>query len=335
MNSPAPARVCGPAILLALLWALLPPASGGEAPDAEARRAEARKALAAASRLAAEGTPEEALKSADRAVTLDPMNELAHRFYQDLMLAAGRRAELAARYARARGKRKNKRLLAVIAYMEARAQADPKERRRELESIYGARTSHFWAAYDLVAACVECGDLEAAEKYALAARELRPRDADVRNVLGNVLLQAGKLDEAEKELGEALRLRTPFAAASYNLGLVAAARKKYADAVEHFRRALAADPKMAEAAGNMGHCLARLEKPDEAIAAYRKAISIRPGYGQAHNNLAVALYRKKDYWGAWKHLQEAEKCGYVPAESFKRVLRKQLFPDEKPAPPSR
>jgi len=71
-----------------------------------------------------------------------------------------------------------------------------------------------------------------------------------------------------------------------------------------------------------------LDKPDEAIAAYRRAIAIRADYGQAHNNLAVALYRKKDYWGAWKHLQEAEKCGYAPAESFKRVLSKKLF--EKP-----
>ncbi|MHC4913985.1 MAG: tetratricopeptide repeat protein, partial [Planctomycetota bacterium] len=139
--------------------------------------------------------------------------------------------------------------------------------------------------------------------------------------------------EAEAELKSALGRKPGLAEALYNLGLVAAARKKYADAVGHFRKALAANPKMAEAAGNMGHCLARMEKPDEAIAAYRKAIAIRPDYGQAHNNLAVALYRKKDYWGAWKHLQEAEKCGYAVADSFKRVLRKQLFEQREHASP--
>jgi Flp pilus assembly protein TadD len=313
-----PIRCCGPAVLL---WACLAwPAAAGQAPSE----------LQAAARLAAEGRREEALKAADALVTRDPFDVPAQRLYQDLMLAAGRRDELLARYARAGGKEKNARLLGLLRYLEARAEPEPARRRGRLEAAYASDQQKFWAAYDLVELCTAGGDLAAAEKYARAARDARPGDADVRNVLGNVLVQAGKPKEAEVELAEALKLRPAFPEAEYNLGLVRAAAGKHQEAAGLFRRAVEQEAKFAEAWNNLGHSLARLDKPDEAIAAYRRAIEIKPGYGAAHNNLAVSLYRQGDGWGAWKHLQEAEKSGYRVSESFKRVLSRKLFPEKQP-----
>lgn len=288
--------------------------------------------LAAAARLAAEGKREEALKIVDKAVTAKPTSIPAQRLYQDLMLAAGRREALLARYERARKKKKNRRLSGIIRYLEARAGTDLAEQRKKLEALALSRGFAFWAAYDLVAVCTAGGDMAAAEKHAKAARDLRPRDADVRNVLANVYMQAGKLKEAETEIREALRLRPKFGQAHYNLGLIRAAAKKYQEAVALFRKAAGENPRLAEAHNNMGHCLARLNRPDEAIAAYKKAIAAKPDYASAYNNLAVALYRKKDYWAAWASLQKAEKHGYSVAPTFKRVLKKKLFPEKKSGP---
>ncbi len=288
--------------------------------------------LAAAARLAAEGKREEALKLVDKAVAAKPTSILAQRLYQDLMLAAGKREALMARYQRARKRKKNRRLLGIIRYLEARAGTDLAEKRKKLEALALSRGFAFWAAYDLAAVCTAAGDMAAAEKHGGAARDLRPRDADVRNVLANVYMQAGKLKEAEAEIKEALRLRPKFAQAHYNLGLIRAAAKKYEEAVALFRKAAGESPRFAEAHNNMGHCLARLNRPDEAIAAYKKAIAARPDYASAHNNLAVAQYRKKDYWSAWKYLMLAEKHGHVIAPTFKRVLKKRLFPEKKSEP---
>ena len=319
--SGAPVRFRGPALLLAACLPLFPSEALGAARDST---------LARASRLASEGKLEEALRLADGAVTARPASVPAQRLYQDLMLRAGEREALVARYRRALAVRKNRKLRPVLNYMLARADPDPAERRKRLEAVFAPGKRHFWAAYDLVELCTAAGDLEAAEKYGKAARDLRPGEAGVRNVLANVYLQAGKPEGAEKELAEALRLQPRFPQARYNLGLVRASAKKYGEAAELFRKAAEENPKFAEAFNNLGHCLARLEKADEAIAAYRKAIALKPDYGSAYNNLAVVLYRRKDHWAAWKNLMLAEKHGHPVAPSFKRVLEKKLFPDRKP-----
>ncbi len=318
-----PVRPRGPALLLAFCFA---------AACGLAAAGEKEGDLAAAARLAAAGKREAALKLADKAVSARPSSIPAQRLYQDLMLAAGKREALLARYRRAKDKKKNRRLFAVIRYLEARAGTDLKEKRKRLEALLLTRQFGFWAAYDLVAVCTAAGDLAAAGKHGRAARDLRPRDADVRNVLANVYLQTGKLKEAEAEIKEALKLRPRFAQAHYNLGLIRAAARKYGEAAALFRRAAEGNPSFAEAHNNLGHCLARLDKSDEAVAAYRKAIAARPDYASAYNNLAVALYRKKDYWAAWENLQKAEKHGYPVAPTFKRVLKKKLFPEKKSEP---
>jgi tetratricopeptide (TPR) repeat protein len=324
-----PARICGSVLLCSLC---LTPAALGAQPLNPKK--EARKHLAKASELATKGKREEALKALERVFKFDVANTVAHRLYQDLMIAAGRRKQMLARYARAKAKKKNRRLLQLMRYMEARAQTDASKRREELEGLFKLNPRNFWVAYDLVAACVESGDLAAAEKYAGIARDLKPRDADVRNVLGNVLLQAGKLDEAEKELKEAIKLRAAFAEAHYNMGLLRAAQKKYAEAVACFKQAGEFKKDFAAAHNNRGHCLARLSKLDEAIAAYKLSVKIKPDYGSAWNNMSVAYYRKKDYWNAWGCLQKAEKHGHVPHEVYKRILKKKLFPEKKEKKPA-
>jgi Flp pilus assembly protein TadD len=321
-SHPAPVRSRGLALLLlALLVAGGPGLTGEPAPAAD---------LAEASRLAAAGKDQEALAVADKLLALSPQNVPAQRLRQDLMLKAGRRGELLAGYTQAEA---NATMRPLMRYLRARAEPTAEKRRAELERILAMDPKNFWAAYDLVPLCTAAGDLKAAERWATAARDLRPGDPDVRNVLGDVYLQAGKLKEAEAELGEALKLRPKFPQALYNLGLVRAGAGKFKDAAEFFAKAAEEDPGFAEAWNNRGHCLTKLEKNDEAIACYRKAVELKPDYGSAWNNLAVALYRKNDLWAAWAALEKAEKAGYAVAESFKRVLAKKLFPDkEKPAP---
>jgi Flp pilus assembly protein TadD len=307
-----------------LLLALAGAARAGEPAAAPAD-------LAEAARLAAKGQAPEALALAEKLVAAHPRDVPARRLHQDLMLGAGRRDDLLAGYAREGA---NPALRPLLRYLSARAEKTPAERRGKLEGVLTLDPRNFWAAYDLVGLCVAAADLPAAERWGRAARDLRPTDPDVRNVLGNVYIQMGKAKEAEAELDEALRLRPKFPQAHYNLGLLRAAAGKPKEAAELFARAVEEDPAFAEAYNNRGHCLARLDKTDEAIGCYRKAVELKPDYGAAWNNLAVALYRKSDFWGAWESLQKAEKCGYEVVPSFKRVLSKKLFPEKgKETPP--
>jgi len=314
-------------MLLAALCLHGPVLDGGERPPAAPPPASA----AEAARLATAGRQGEALAMVEKLLAASPQDVPAQRLRQDLMISSGRRDELLAAYAREDG---NPTMRALLRYLRARAETAPEKRRAELERVTALEPRNFWAVYDLVPLCTAAGDLKAAERWATAARDLRPGDPDVRNVLGDVCLQAGKLKEAEVELAEALRLRPKFPQALYNLGLLRAAAGKAKDAADLFARAIEESPGFAEAWNNRGHCLAKLDQADESVACYRKAVELKPDYGVAWNNLAVALYRKSDFWGAWAALEKAEKCGYTPSESFKRVLSKKLFPDKAPAPPA-
>jgi protein O-GlcNAc transferase len=316
----APVRICGPALAFLALLTAGQPGRAGEPSSPTGDVAEA-------SRLAAAGKRQEAMALLERLCAGDPRDVRAARLRQDLMLAAGRREELLAGYARAEG---DPAMRPLVRYLRARAEPIAERRRAELERLAEREPRHFWAAYDLVVLCVAAGDLRAAERWGATARELCPADPDVRNVLGDVYIQAGKLGEAEAELNEALRLRPKFPQAHYNLGLVRAAAGRYKEAAELFARAVEEDPGLAEAWNNRGHCLARLDKAEEAVAAYRKALELRPDYGAAWNNLAVALYRKGDLWAAWAGLEKAEKCGFEVQSSFKRTLAKRLFPEKRP-----
>ncbi|MHC4253757.1 MAG: tetratricopeptide repeat protein, partial [Planctomycetota bacterium] len=255
-----------------------------------------------------------------------------HREAQDIVRAAGRGEDLVVIYDRF--------LRRDVAdplrrYLRARVELDPLTRRRDIQTVLAASPDLFWAAYDLAELFAREGDWRRAVRHAEKAAELRPGEATVWNVLGHLRLEQSRyLDtpadrkahamRAREALSKAVELDPKLAEAHYNLGLVSFALGESAAAARSWRRATEVRPAFAEAWNSLGQLAAHEGRADESIAHYKRAVSAREDYGAAHNNLAVAYYRKKDYARAQAHLARAQRSGHRGAESFRRVLVREI-----------
>ncbi len=110
--------------------------------------------------------------------------------------------------------------------------------------------------FEIAKSLHQAGHLALAEAAYRTALESRPDDADVHNMLGNVL----------------------------------ADQQRWQEAAESYRRAATLRPEKAAAHYNLGNALSALELPREAVQAYRQAISLRPDYAKAYFNLANVLF---------------------------------------------
>ncbi len=249
---------------------------------------------------------------------LDPSVHIA---YQNVMTGLGRKDELVKKYDDFLARDLSD---ARRAFLRARLRDDPVMRLRGLEGAIRKDGDLFWAHYELAQAHLELGDDDRALTSARRAAELRPDDAEVLDVLGNVLFQSGRVPEAVEQFRKALSIKDPFPDCSYNLGLVLYRVGEKREAEKEFRRALAGKPDFTEAMVALGHARARAGDLEEAVRLYEKAISLRPDYGRAHNNLAVAYYRAGEYWLAKASLERALKHRFPVPGAFTRALAKKL-----------
>jgi predicted TPR repeat methyltransferase len=104
------------------------------------------------------------------------------------------------------------------------------------------------------------------------------------------LHQAGHLAQAEAGYRTALSSSPEDADIHNMLGNVLADQQRWQEAVESYRRAVALRPDKAAAHYNLGNALSALDLPLEAVQAYQQAISIRPDYAKAHFNLGNVLF---------------------------------------------
>ena len=247
------------------------------------------------------------------------MDLSVHIAYQNLMVKLGRKGELVEKYDGflARDMSDARRM-----FLRARLHDDRTKRRQGLERAARRDEKLFWAHYELAGSYLEPGELDRALRSVRRAAELSPDDANVLNVLGNVLYQSGRAREAADALRKARSLKTPFPDCSYNLGLALYRLGEKKEAEKEFRRALAERPDFPEAMVALGHARARAGKLEEAVGLYRKAIDLKSDYGRAHNNLAVAYYRMGKYWPARASLERALKWGFPVPAAFRRALEK-------------
>lgn len=121
-----------------------------------------------------------------------------------------------------------------------RAARYEREGRGEFSAALAARLANAHAAVgDLYAAAG--APEQAAEQYR-SALGLRPRYQDIRNKLGQCLLQQGRPEEAAAELRNALAENDRFLLARLNLGLAYARLGRRAEAIEEWRRCESQDP---------------------------------------------------------------------------------------------
>ena len=305
------------------------------APGASARAADADAIYRRGAELERAGKSDLALERYRRAVNRDPQHLKAHRAYQRLMQAAGRREELIAKYDRLLQRSPSKPL---YKYLRGRLEPTVEKRRRELEVVTSLDPKFFWAYYELAGLYLEQGRLDQAMIRAERARDILlaagSDDAEVRNTLGGMYLQAGKLEAAAAEFEKAVEADPALAEAYYNLGLIRASRGNSSEALAYLRKAIELRPAFAEAHCSLGHVHGRAGRLDEAVRCYKKAILAKPDYGLAHNNLAVAYHRLGKKWLAMASLQNAKSLGFAVTPAFERAVVRALGDEWKPPEPS-
>jgi tetratricopeptide (TPR) repeat protein len=133
------------------------------------------------------------------------------------------------------------------------------------------------------------GRLEESSTSCREALRLRPRNPEVLNNLGLVLLAQDHLTDAVEHFGEATRLRPDFALAHNNLGNALRLMGDAEAAMARFREALRIVPGMAEAHTNLGQLLLERKRLDEALPHCQEAVRMRPDFAEAHSNLGNVL----------------------------------------------
>jgi len=128
--------------------------------------------------------------------------------------------------------------------------------------------------YYLWCALADQGEWREALHAARRGRELQPQSAELRNNVGQALLEI-----AQREAGPNEAFFTEAAAC--------------------FQQAIAANPKLAEAYANLGALSAEVGDFEAALAAYRDACRVRPEFILARLNYALLLLQLERYAEGW------------------------------------
>ena len=127
---------------------------------------------------------------------------------------------------------------------------------------------------------------------------MRPRDWEIRDQLGAVLLRKGLYDEARKEFAEVLRIKPDYADAHKYIGFCYVHEQNWEEALAAFMKACEVAPSdpvshelvaaIAEKVGNTDLALAHWDSilnldPDNKKAQERRAMLLDPDYA-AHDH---------------------------------------------------
>lgn len=153
------------------------------------------------------------------------------------------------------------------------------------------------------------GDLAGARGALARAVEANQGSAELRNSLGNVLIDMGLLDEAEAQFVAALAADPVYLSAWINRGRLASRKGEHDRAVELLEHACALAPRSALACGALADAQREAGNPDQAVAAMRKAVAIDPAGTSSRLRLGIALRAAERQREAIAEYDEAERAG--------------------------
>jgi tetratricopeptide (TPR) repeat protein len=225
-----------------------------------------------------DGRLEDAIRSYEEAVRLDPEDAQAEDELAGIYVEQNRAREAAEHYDRA------------IAHYRRALDIDPSlfETRRSLAKTL-ANSGH---------------TREAVGQYEDILRR-KPDDAETENNLGKALATEGRAAEAMAHFKRALTLSPDFAEAENSIGMAFFSDGRLEEGLRHLDRAVRLDPRLAEAENNVGLVLVRTGRPLEAIPHLERALTLKPVFGRAENNLGFALAAVGRLQAALGHFERA------------------------------
>ena len=156
--------------------------------------------------------------------------------------------------------------------------------------------------------------------------QLDPGDADSRNALGNLLMEAGEPAAAVEQFTMLLERRPENAEAWFNLGYIHESREDLANAERCFRRALELNPKIDRAWYGLGLTLIRGGRLAEAVDALKKNIELQPFSPYGYYQLGMTYH----------HLGQRDEALRIEAKlrSFEPKFAATLQRDIEQTPPA-
>jgi tetratricopeptide (TPR) repeat protein len=176
-----------------------------------------------------------------------------------------------------------------------------------------------------------------------------PSDADVRLLLGSLLVESRQRDEAIAQLSEAVHLRPRSAEAQNALGEAYANFGSFPKARQPFEKAVAIDPNFGVAQVNLGRVLVDAQEFDSAGVHLDRAIQVlkpdadaatahylrakvytfRSNFKKAAEELEKAVAIRSDFAEAWSDLGQARKALFDSDGALKAFQRAvELAPDD-------
>lgn len=158
----------------------------------------------------------------------------------------------------------------------SRISAEAAERGVEHPGLLALAVYHF----------LDLGHPQTALRYALRARELAPRQADVLNSLGQVLVKLSRRGDAVQVYDEALRYSPASFVSHFNKANVLVEMSRLRQARDHFIRASVLNPAHAETMTQLAHLAAQRGDTIEARSFGQRALGADPE--QIHAVFAIA-----------------------------------------------
>jgi tetratricopeptide (TPR) repeat protein len=169
-------------------------------------------------------------------------------------------------------------------------------------------------------ACEKIGRLSEAIRDYDKAIALKPDFAEAYNNRGVAYADAGRSGEAIRDYDEAIKLDPDYAKAYNNRGNAFANLKHDSEAIGDYDKAIALKSDFAEAYNNRGGAYARSARFAEALRDFDNAIALKPNYAGAYYNRAMLHAQRKEYAQALADVKMCEKLGGRPNPRFVESL---------------
>jgi protein O-mannosyl-transferase len=268
-----------------------------------------------------DGSVDEALAHAERAIALKPNHAEAHNNLGNAWHRKGRLDEALAAYSEARRLDPNlpesrNNLCRVLVQLGQAEQG-----RAECEAALRLRPDYVDATCNLGLALDALGrPHDALDQYARTLR-LDPSYFRAHYYQGGALFRLGRPDEAVAAYREATRLSPQFAPAHNDLGVVLRQVHQIGDAIAELQEAVRINPDYVDARFNLANTLQSAGRLDEAAAQYSEVVARSPNDASARNNFGVALEALGRLRDALVQYQEAFRLNPSSVEARQNVSR--------------
>lgn len=157
------------------------------------------------------------------------------------------------------------------------------------------------------------GNLAGARQALARAVEVSGGSAEIRNSLGNVLMEMGELASAEEQFAAATATQPAYLAGWVNRGRVASRKGQHEQAVGFLERACAIDPKSVLARTSLGEAHRAARNFDKAVEVLKEAVALNP-QGSVRLQLGLALRAAERQPEAIAEYDAAERAGHCAPE---------------------